>query len=214
MTINGTDVESFGARQFLTDISPHSIKNASEWPDGAILPAFQKNYLGMQTLTAILNVFGENQQDIRMQISGILALCQKTADISLDRYDHKFRGILTSATPAERKRNRKYQLTLKFSGYEYGKTVRSKNGKIYNPGNIDSPCRIVVTGRGDIDLKIGDYYEAKLSGSTSYILDSIKGILSPASGIDVWELPHLKPGRSVITAGSASIEASCMPLYM
>lgn len=236
MTINGKSINIYNARQHNVAFDHNSISNNSEWQDGAVLPFLRRNTVGFKNMTIRVIVKGDGREEIIRNTSSLLGALMGPVILGLDDYNHKFKGILKNYKTTELSMKRFHALELTFECYEFGETV-SKSGtgtiKIYNPGNIESPCKLSVTpvtasnystitgiSRGSKDGEELAVTIEKMVSGREIVLDGINGIFtiagSPDSGIDIWTLPSLKPGlnKIVCSAGGAGMTCEVMPMYM
>ena len=236
MTINDKDIGMYNARQHNVTFDHNSISNDSEWQDGAVLPLLRRNTIGFKNMTIRVIVKGDGREEIIRNTSSLLGMLMGPVVLGLDDYNHKFKGVLKSYKTNELSMKRFHALELTFECYEFGEMV-SKSGigsiQIYNPGNIESPCRLSVTpaasssystisgiSRGSKDGEELDVTIDEMTSGQEIVLDGINGIFtidgSPDSGIDIWTLPALKPGLNeiVCSAGTAAMTCDVMPMYM
>ncbi len=155
MTINGTDISTYGARQHHVEFGYHQIKNDSAWIRSAILPHFAKNYIDFKQISVDVMVKPKANQSamhprdaIHRNVSDLLAALLEPADLVLDNFSHTFKVILKSHKENEESMRRFHKITLDFIGYEYGAEVTASGTgsvTITNPGNILSPVLLTLT---------------------------------------------------------------------
>lgn len=238
MKFNDTDLSKYGAKQYRNTFGQTSLSNDTEWLRDAPLPIFDNNYRqGKEIKTEIL-VYGSSREDIRQNISNILALCLEPVEIELDGYDHKFKGILKSSSVSEGSdmaRERYQHMVLTFEGYEHGTNVTVSGTNqitITNPGNVISPAIVEITPTigissltvsgicrnsfNGVDLPVA---LEKLSTGNTVIIDGIAGLVTEANAlkeVDMWTLPTLVPGVNTITLDNDKLttKVTVLPIYI
>lgn len=149
MTINGTDVYLWDAKQFTVNIGHAEIENKSEWFERAAMPLFRTPEAKMKPFSITLSVHGTDRDDIMQNCSKIVGACMgDKTELVLDGFEHRFAGALKNATREERGTlNRYHLLTLEFEGYEYQRSVQRydmtdllrRDIVVKNPGTLESP---------------------------------------------------------------------------
>ena len=231
MNINGIDISQFKARQKRVSIGHCETKNESEWVSGAVLPFFDKNHQGMKTVTVDILVEGKNRQDIILNRSRLLASLREPAEIKFDGFDHLFKVIMTDHKEDETVMRRWHIVTITLEGFEHGEMITSE-GKgtitVNNPGNIESPVSVQLTASKDsqqmtVEGAAGEpvIYISGVRATEKILLDGITGEMRrddvlTCSGITLWELPYLNPGKAAIgcSDATADLKVSVMPIYM
>lgn len=206
-------------------------KNESEWVSGAVLPFFDKNHQGMKTVTVDILVEGKNRQDIILNRSRLLASLREPAEIKFDGFDHLFKVIMTDHKEDETVMRRWHIVTITLEGFEHGEMITSE-GKgtitVNNPGNIESPVSVQLTASKDsqqmtVEGAAGEpvIYISGVRATEKILLDGITGEMRrddvlTCSGITLWELPYLNPGKAAIgcSDATADLKVSVMPIYM
>lgn len=234
MKINDVNIATWSARQSTMSFAPTKYTNASTWQAGAAVPSLFGGIVGFKTLTLNLIVKGIDRADILENVSDIVAACKDKVTISLDRYPRKFTGYLTSASNEELSKKRFHRLNLQFNGYEHG-DVETVSGtaslRIYNPGNLPSPAKIVLSPSQAIasvtltglcqDSYTGEDLPVTVKNlvkNQAVYLDGINGSIN-SGGLpreaDIWRLPYLMPGWTDITCNSnyVTVGIECLPLY-
>ena len=240
MNINDIDISKYNARQWRVEFSQSDMKNESEWVRGSPLPFFDGNYLGFKEVTVTLLVYGSSREDIRNKISDITALLLNPADLYLDGYTRRFRGILAKSTVRENSdsaRKRFQALELVFDAYEYGEEQKTRAEgatqiQAVNPGNIISPAIIEITPQiGIAELTITGICRDSSNGTDlpvtvrsltsgkTVVLDGVNGLITEDGQLkdaDIWELPSLLPGTNNITLSSnrMNVTIKVLPMYM
>lgn len=235
MKIGNIDIATFGAKQQRISIDHAAINNNSEWAAGSAVPYFERNRVGMKPIAVELLVKGSGREEIIHRCSNILALFLDEAELTLDGYGHKFRAILKNHSRTETSMRRWHILKLDFEGYEHGEEVVASgksNIAVTNPGNIESPCRIEITPKlslSEITLTgiCRDSYTGEdlpvtikdLETDKTIIIDGLSGIITQdgtLKEVDMWKLPSVLPGDTVVTCDSGWMEIAVYttPLYM
>lgn len=225
MLIGTWDISEADARQWNVTPGFHSVSNDSEWVRGSPLPAMFKNEIGFKPLKIVVLVKTDGgRQAILDRCSQILSHLLEPAELTLDRFEHKYYAILTKHTHEETVMKRWHKLILEFNCYEFGDAIAqtvsgATNITISNPGNILTPavveitpqigvasitltgiCRDVNTGI-DLPVVINNLETGKavtLDGETGLVLQ--EGALK--SDVEIWNLPALLPGENKITVTS------------
>lgn len=238
MKFNDVDLSKYGAKQYRNTFEQTNLKNDTEWLRGAPLPIFGNNYREEKDIKVEILVYGSSRENIRQNISNILALCLDPVEIELDGYEHKFKGILKSSSVDEGSdvaRMRYQHMSMTFEGYEYGDrvTVIGTNSiAITNPGNVVSPaiieitspvaitpliitgiCRNSFTGK-DLPVTIEEFTK-----DSTVRIDGVTGLITEGNVIkdmDIWALPTLLPGVNTITLDSTRVttKITVLPLYI
>lgn len=236
-TVRVVDIADFDAKQRRVSINSHnSIKNDSEWVQGAVLPYLASNDIGMETLTVSLWVYGETREAIAEKCSNILALLLQPVELTLDGWSHRFHGTLKSCKHDETAVDRWHVMTLTFDGYEFGTEVTASGSSavtVNNPGNVESPCKVVITPSQaisvitihglcrdsftgeDLPIEIANLVRGK-----AVTIDAITGAVVDSDGnpkkMNLWRYPSVPPGRSSVTCDSAyaTLDITVRPLYI
>lgn len=242
MLINGKNITEYGkVKQWRVDIKPRKMDHDSEWPRGSPMPIFQAPAATFKEITITLMVYGNGREDILHRISNILADLTDVTELSLDGWEHGFRGVLEEADVKElsdTSRRRFQQLELQFSGYEYGDEVAASTTgasvELTNPGNVVSPAILEITptiGAASVEItgicrdsNTGTDLPVTIKNLTTgnkIILDGITGLITEngelkAADVDMWELPTLLPGTNTITVDTeyVNIKVTVLPIYM
>lgn len=237
MTINGTDISDYLAKQWRVEFDTIDFDTKSEWVAGSPLPFLAASTVGFKEVTVTLMVYGTSREEIRNQIGGIIALCREPAVLVLDGYERLFKGILTKSSITEANdwaRKRFQTVDLTFDTYEYGadqtKTATGTSVIIANPGNLTSPAIVKITPSAAIDtLTVTGLCRDSSSGkdlpvtitsltaNKTITLDGVTGLVTEGSTLreaDMWALPTLLPGSNTIKF-SSSVKAvvTVKPLY-
>lgn len=228
MKINGTDISTFGAKQWNFTYEHSDVQNDSAWAVGAAVPYFAKNNIGFSSFTVTLMMKAAGRKEIRRACSNILSLLLGPAVLELDGFDTKFKAILQSHSETERALRQYHLLQLTFLGYEYGADVTSSGTgevTIANAGNIISPVYLTVVPSADGTIQIDGFtdlitIEDCTAGQTIQI-DGINGMVMDGDApkiadVEMWTLPQIAPGESriVCSDSSAIISVTVTPLYM
>lgn len=119
MTINGTNVSSFHARQHKVTYGYPERDSSSEWLPGAVNPAFYRNTPGMELMTLEVIVKGSSRDSIRAEVREILSLFDRPPTrIQLDNGTF-FLGTLQTFGVAETSREQWHKITLSVRGVAY-----------------------------------------------------------------------------------------------
>ena len=239
MLINGTEISLYQAKQHTVTIEHSGIRNESDWQPYAAVPFLDRNQTGFKEWTVVLIVKGAGREEIIQNCSDILSLLIEPADLTLDGFDHHFRGILKSHDRKETVPRRYHKLELTFEGYEYGEEIITTANSavsftVTNPGNMVSPCIVEITPQiGVASLTITgicrDSYTGEdlpvtidnLETGKAVILNGLTGLITQAGeqkGGDVlmWALPSMLPGENVIMVSSErmNITIKSTPFYL
>ena len=235
MKIGSIDIATFEAKQQRVSIDHATINNNSEWAAGSTTPYFEKNRIGMKPISVELLVKGSGREEIMHHCSDILALLLDEVELTLDGYRNKFRAILKKHSRTETSMRRWHVLKLEFEGYEHGEEVVASgrsNITVVNPGNMTSPCRIEITPKlslSEITLTgiCRDSYAGidlpvtikDLETNKAIIIDGLSGLITQDGAlkeVDMWKLPSVPPGETVVTCDSGWMEITVYttPLYM
>lgn len=241
MKINGWDISRADARQWNVTPGFHELKNDSEWVGGSPVPVLYGNEIGFKSLAVKLLVKSDGgRQAILNRCSQILSRLREPAELELDRFEHRFYGILTKYTHNEDAMKRFHTLTLTFDGYEYGTEIAyprkavgtEKKLTVYNPGNIVTPCAVEITPTSTgisvtltgicRDMRTGADLPVTIKNPTkdkTISLDGETGLFTQegkAREADIWGLPTLAPGENVITSDNIWIDIAVRfkPRYM
>ena len=232
MTINGTNISAYGAKQHHVEFGYHNISNDSAWIRSAILPHMAKNYIDFKQISVDVMVKPLAAQSamhprdaIHANVSKLLAALLGPATIVLDNFSHTFQVILTGHKEQEVAPRRFHKITLEFSGYEYGtQVVATGTGSvtISNPGNIVSPLRLEITPSANAtNVTITGACPSPITGngttitiasvtaSTKIVLDGANGIFWEGTsstlkkGITIAALPAVSPGSNTIVCSQS-----------
>ena len=240
MKINDIDISRYNARQWRVEFGQSDIKSETEWVRGSPLPFFDENYRGFKDVTVTLMVYGTSREDIRNKISDITALLLEPAELHLDGYARKFKGILTKSNVRENSdsaRKRFQTLELQFDAYEHGEELKTTAAgiteiQVANPGNIVSPAVIEITPQiGIAELTITGICRDSSNGADlpvtvrtltsgkTVVLDGVSGLITEDGQLkdaEIWELPTLLPGTNKITLSSnrMNVTIRVLPMYM
>lgn len=240
MLISGWDIANADARQWNVTPGFHDVKNESEWIQGSMTPAIQKNDIEFKPIKVTLLVKKDGgRQEILRRCSDILARLLEPVELTLDGFDHKFYGIMTKYSHEEKSMKRWHTLTIEMDGYEYADEISLKSTgqtsiTVNNPGNIVSPAVVILTAQtGDAKVEITGICRNKLSGADMPVvihrlstgdvveLNGETGIFKKAGSlqmddIEIWDLPSLKPGENKIEVSDSGmdIEVRFHPRFM
>lgn len=154
MTINGTDVSVYGARQWNIEPAHAEIENESEWPPGMANPIMLAGRTGFKKYKITLLVKGATRQVIWDNAARIIAEFLEPARVRFDGFGHsysEFVFVLVGHSQKESSINRFHLLELEVVGYEESRTTSGVSGytpatlTYNNPGTLPSPCSIEVT---------------------------------------------------------------------
>lgn len=234
MKINNVNITTWGARQSTMSFAPTKYTNASLWKAGAAIPTVFPGVIGFKTLTLNLIVKGSGRDAILKNVSDIVAACRDKVTITLDDYSRQFTGYLTNASNEELSKKRFHRLNLQFNGFEHDPQVEvsgTSSISISNPGNQDSPARVLLTATAAIsqivltglcrDSYTGDDLPVTVKSLTAnrrIVLNGINGSIAEGNGpkdVDIWRLPSLVPGANTITCDNShvNIVIQYLPAY-
>lgn len=240
MTVNGTNISTFGARQHSVTFTKSDISGKGEWPRSAALPFFDQIDVGFKSITVNVIVKGSSRQDIHNKVSNLLALFQQEADVVLDGFSCTYHVVMRSHKESELSMRRWHKVQLDLTGYGYGTPVSAQitSGTtltINNPGNRkESPCILQITPRAGVasatitgicrDPMTGADLPVVVKNTTAnkvVTIDGLTGLITEgtankAGDVEIWRLPSLKPGsNSIVTSsGSLSLKVTVTPLYI
>lgn len=240
MTVNGTNISTFGARQHNVVFSKSDIAGKGEWPKSAALPFFDFIDVGFKNISVDVIVRGNSRADIHNKISNLLALFQEEADVVLDGFSNTYHVVMRSHRESEVSMKRWHKVRLELTGYGYGPAVTAQitSGTtltINNPGNRrESPCVLQITPRAGVasatitgicrDPFTGADLPVVVKNTTAnkvVTIDGLTGLITEnnankAGDVTIWRLPSLKPGsNSIVTSsGSLSLKVTVTPLYI
>lgn len=234
MKINGWDISEAQAEQSRVVFGKHVVENRSEWTRASPVPVFMDNTIGFQGLKIDLLIRGKGREDIIKKRSQILSRLLKTADIELDDYKNRYKGILRKHSTNETDIIRWHVLTLEFDAYEYAAQAdgspysESASGSLQtvvtNPGNILTPAIVeIIPQIGTAQLTVTGICRDPNTGTDlpvtirnlttgkKVILDGETGLMTEdgalkAADIDIWEVPSLLPGSNTITMDSSRMD--------
>ena len=237
MTINGTDISTYGARQHHVEFGYHGIKNDSAWIRSATLPHMARNYIDFKQFSVdvivkpLVSQASMDQRDaIHTNVSKLLAALLDPVTITLTGFSHTFQAILTGHKEVEESMKRFHKITLEFSGYEYGSQVLATGTgsvTISNPGNIVSPLRlqitpsatatnVTITGACPSPITGADttITIASVTSNKKIVLDGANGIFwedtssTLKKGLTIAALPAVKPGSTTIVCSQTGAALS------
>ena len=236
MTINGTNISQYGAKQHHFNIGHCDAKNNSEWVNAAPLPHMEVSYVGFKQIDVDFIIKGSGREEIIANRGKLLAAIMEPADIVLDGYSHHFKVIMKSHKENEISMRRFHKLSISFVGYEYGSEVRRTGSgtlSATNPGTIISPVllsitpvssksNVTMTGlcrnpRTGVDLPV---HMSTVTAGREIILDGANGLFLEGGylkpDIDIKYPPAVAPGAvSVVCSdSSAALDMTILPLYM
>ena len=235
MKINGTDIRTFGARQFKVVIGHHDMKNSSEWLPSAVLPYFSPLTMNFKTITVTVNIKCYSRERIIERRSKLLAALLGTVDLELSGFEHKFKVQLTGHRETEVVKDRWHQLELTFNGYEYGDDVvftGTSSITVKNPGTLPSPCVVEITPTfGSSQIIVGGICRSYVNGDdlpvtikslttgSKVTLNGITGLITEGTAlkeVDAWALPSMLPGENTVTCDDShmNISITVTPIYM
>lgn len=238
MMINGWDIAHAGGQQWNVTFGNHTLSNESEWKEGAISPFLMKSELGFKSMTLVILIRGANREEILDNRSRILGRFLEPAELTLDGYFRKFKGVTTKIQSEETVMQRWHKLTLSLSVYEFGEAITYKISQkeemmFENPGNAATPVRLEINPLAGTDaLTITGICRdhagqdmpvmiASLESGKIIVLDGESGLMTQdgeqkAADVDMWDIPSLTPGVNKITLDSPWMEltAKFYPRYM
>lgn len=237
MKIDGTDIAKFNAVQFRVTYDHSQMNGGSEWNSGALLPYFTPGQITFRPLSVTLNIYGASRQEIIRNRSDLLATLTDAVDLTLDKFPHRFRGILTGHKETEKVQHKWHQIDLDFTGYCYGEAkIFSSQGtgtlEVNNPGNMLSPCIVSVTPEyGSAQITVSGICRDHVNGDDlpvtikdlvtgkTVTLDGISGLITQDGAlkeVDAWALPAMLPGVNTITIDNKymDITVKVVPLYV
>ena len=236
MTINGTDLSEYHARQHHVDFGYHAITNSATWVQAAVLPHFGVNYIDFKAISIEFSVYGSGRDDIHRHASDLLSALMDPCDLKLDGFSHMFRVMMQSHTAEEWAERRRHKITVKFVGYEYGEEQAASgmgNVTIKNPGNILSPLRVSITPSENADqIAVKGVCPNKQTGEDMPVLieevkSGVEIVLDGANGLftaggtllknAVIRCPPAMYGgtkRIGCTQAGAKLSVSVLPLFM
>ena len=239
MRIGSIDISTYNAKQRTVSFYEHNaVSGDSEWLPGAAIPYFSSLQIGMKKFTVSLWVYGSSREEINLNCSNIIASLLKPVELTLDGYEHKFRGVMTGHKEKEGTSGamkRWHILEISFQGYEDSDPVTESgysSVQVTNPGNIVSPAILEITprvGASSISLTgiCRDHYtEAdlpvtieNLTAGNTVRIDTMTGLITEngmPKEVDMWTMPSLVPGNNTITCDNAEmgISITVTPLYM
>lgn len=234
MIINNVDLKSLGMKQLTVDIQSMDIVNNSVWNKNSISPIFIKNKRGFKSITVTLLVRGDSRQNVLNVIGAAISKLNNQSQnvIELDGYDHNFICSLKNTRISKTKVSKRYNLELKFIGYEEDKTEsiyylnRISTQTINVKGNIETPVVLEVTPSVDIntisinglgeEIKINNLHAQK-----KIIIDGInfkvtEGANNKFDDVDIWEYPYLKSGSQTVECSKTlcDIKIKCKGRYI
>ena len=234
MTIDGTNISIYGARQHHVEFGHHGISNDSEWIRSAILPHFSRNRIDFKEIGIDLIVkptvsqSGMNPRTaIWENIGKLLAMLQDPVELALDGVSHRFKVILKSHKEAEVSIRRFHKLSLIFAGYEYGEEVTASGTgsvTVNNPGNILSPVLLTLTpGANASNIQITGICRNPHTGADEPViletvtrnrvitLDGANGLFTEGdtstlkADITIKSMPGIPGGQTTISSTQASM---------
>lgn len=230
MTIDGIDIQEYGAVQHSVTPGYIAYSNSSEWVEGALNPIWKKSTTGFQVLQICLLMKGTDRNAIWENGSRLLAKLQKQTEIQCDGFDHYFTGVLKNVEQAEVALQRWHKMTLKFEGYKHGRVnvvscdENTKSFTVENLGTLETPVRMqLIPSIGKVSLtiqgltrdRLGNPYDLiinNLSKGKSVIIDGESGLITE-EGInkypdvkEIWSMPSLMPGMNQITLSQDGVK--------
>lgn len=226
MTINGTDISVYNARQWNVEPAHSEVENESEWPAGMINPFLLDTKTGLKKYKVSLLVKGETRQKIWENAAKIIAELLEPAKVKLDGLGHnyaEFIFVLLSHQQKESSRNRFHLLELELAGYEEA-TQYSTAANGYTPidvtytniGTIPSPCEIEVMlyAAGEDTVTISGLIKKRNGEAKDLVIKNVKQLKkikidekgnatedgeSKNLDVDMYALPTVYPGTNKIT---------------
>ena len=236
MTINGTNITTFGARLHRVNFAYGDMSNESEWIRSAVLPHLTGTVSTWKRITVELFVYGEGRDEIHSRVSSLYAALLSPADIVFDNIAHYFKMVLVNHSEEEFTPKKKHKVTLELQGYEYGDTVTVSGGSsisVTNPGSAESPLRLSITPSATAtNVKLTGVCRNKRTGEdmpvtlqtmtsgTVIVLDGANGLFTEGTALKgdilIKAVPALKPGTTVISSDNSNValSATVLPIYL
>lgn len=219
MLINNVDISTFKAKQLSADVQSSNITNNSEWIKSSLTPFFEKNTIEFKSIKVSLCFTGSNNDEIRNNITNLLAKCIDSIKLKLDGYVNKFKCILCGSEMSKTVSQEVQVATLSFIGYEYGDDVITTANKtdvknITVIGSTKAPAIFEITpsiNLSDINITCsfanGTTNEIIIKNLTANKKVIVNGEIATItenginkfSDFESWEFPFLEPGITTIT---------------
>lgn len=211
MKINDTDIRVFNAKQLAVGYEPPSTSVSVELFEGGLLPSETETYTPLSNIKVEIYFRGQTRNEIQRYVSDFNAALQKGVTLTLDGYERKFRGYMTTNTLSKTITKTRYTAEFSFTGYWFSELVTLKwqgvnEAKFEAAGNRWSPCKISITALEYVEvLKINGFSDELtvniIPKGATVVIDSTKGFVTmdgankfkDVSGM--MEFPFLKTGE-------------------
>lgn len=231
MTINGTNIEKFGAELLTVEMQPAQDKANVEWIDGAYTPTGSRTTRTFSTLEIVLLFRGTDQGRIIQAIGEVTQLLTDGAELALDGYRDKFRAWYTGSKVEKILRSKtRRKLTLSFQGYLHGDLVKKTfqgvmEAPVKRQGARPSPVTLTITPEEDVaEFTLDGLGEQiKISNMTAgvpVVIDGRDGTAaqsgrSKAADVILWEPPTLTQRETTLRwSAAAAVTVEYWPIWL
>ena len=233
MTINGVNIEKYGARQMTVDIQPAQDAATVEWIDNALTPTEGTTTTTFSTLEVVLLVKGSDPGRITQSIAEIMQLLTSGAELSLDGYRDKYRAWYQTSKIEKIQRSKHHRkLTLTFQGYLHSDLVTKTytgvtEATVKRLGARPTPVILTVTTEQDMDtftvegLTDDPITISNLMMGIPIIIDGRDGTAeengeNKGTDVSLWEPPALRSKTVALrfSSAAATVTIKYWPIWL
>lgn len=209
MTINGTDIASFGGTLLAKSITNHDVVQVYDWLDGASSPVFSRSEQRFKDITLTILLEAASESEIESQFSAIIRAVQACTVVFAGlskRYDCHFKG------KAEPKRLNScawlVEIDLLCHKTYLPEVIVTANGvsmkSVTSLGSQPSPCLLTITPTVAIaefvilgfesDIRLKNLEANKTHVVDGYLYRYLKDDLNDIANYDAFAWPVMPVG--------------------
>ncbi len=232
MTINGINIEKFGAVQLTVDMQPPQDEANVEWIDGAVVPTDSRTTTTFSTLELVLLFRGSDPGRIVQAIGEVTQLLTAGAELELDGYRDKFRAWYKSSKIEKILRSKtRRKLTLNFQGYLHGELIKKTyrfvtQATVMREGARTTPVILTVLPANDLGeitvegLTDDPIVISNLTAGVPVTIDGRDGTaeengINKGRDVSMWEPPTLKTRETTVRwSAEAAVTVEYWPIWL
>jgi len=230
MTINGTDLSTFGATLLSKQITNHDVVQVYDWLDGAASPVFSRSEQRFKDITLTNLIEASLESETESQFSALIRAakaCTVEFDELTKRYDCHFKG---RAEP-KRLTARAWLVEVDLLCHKtyLPEVIVTAGGvsmkSVTSLGAMPSPCRITVTPSVDIaefvilgfesDIRLQNLEANKPHAVDGYLYRYLKDGANDIANYDAFAWPVLPVGTTelIFSHTTASVNIQYYPIF-
>jgi hypothetical protein len=173
----------------------------------------------MRPIALTMDIYGESDREIAMQISRLTFDLNKAADLELPDGFYYWSVLDNISTPSK-VAPWIWQITVSLNGVRHGRletALFTESGRLTVGGNLTSPAIVKLTPREA--GKTMYFNNISVQYDSPVVIDGVNTTVMDSNGINVFgyasmtEWPKLVPGENQITVSNADAVVSYYPIY-